>query len=308
MFDPEKLSVSLRSSLSEIYDQETVQKIISGKLTVLGEKEARLEQQLHFTVLNRYDDSQKNRKKHMVELFRALPLLEFVKLNKEKKILETTHISKTYFRIFFDIEGDFDQSLFEELIVDFKKFVSEEYHMKCEESWTKNNMSVHGKSSFHLFFNIYTRLNFMPFVINCFDLKTNYKYHKIIDRCVYRYGRLFRCPFSLRPQQKCLIPGDGRDVLNEQDFHVPQKGELSDCLIGNIIGCHKILPEYISCIGSFRNDTNISDPAEKKNEKKNENEKQTKTEKTEDEKNLQDTLKELNDIKTELNKLSKLFK
>lgn len=120
--------------------------------------------------------------------------------------------------------------------------------MKCEEFYTKNRKSVHGSKSYHVYFNIYTLLELMPFVVNSFDIFTNRKYLKMIDKCNYRYGRLFRCPYALRPCQKSLVPGDGRDIVDENDYHELIKGRIEDCLISNIQNCFKIIPSYITMI------------------------------------------------------------
>ena len=223
-----------------------------------GEKENDIEKILHFTILNKYYDSPSKKLQYSKNIEESLKFINDLAFNETKKVLEVTYISKTYFRMFFDLEGNFDSSLLDSFILDFKKFVLEEYHMNCEDSITKNNYSIHGKSSFHVYFNIYTRLDFMPFIVNLFDIKTKYEYHKIIDRCVYRYGRLFRCPFTIRPQSKSKVPGDLLDSLNKNDFHDIIKGNLQDCLIGNICGCHKIIPSFISCITPFKNDVKLS--------------------------------------------------
>ena len=290
---------NLNTNLNTIYDSIAKEQI--KDMIVEGEKENDIERKLHFTVLNKYYDSQYKRKQYSKNIEESIEFVNELAFNETNKVLERTYISKTYFRMFFDLEGNFDEGLLDKFILDFKKFVLEEYHMTCEESITKNNYSIHGKSSFHVYFNIYTRLDFMPFIVNLFDIKTKYEYEKMIDKCVYRYGRLFRCPFTIRPQSKSKVPGDLMDTLNKSDFHEIIKGKLEDCLIGNICGCQKIIPSFISCITSFRNDVKLSGGNDEK-----EVEKASKDEDIPEEN--KEIMKTLEEIKNEFNKLSQLFK
>ena len=232
--------------MEQVYGKEAIDIIKSKNIIYEGEKEDKTEHTIHLKICNRYDDPPKVKKD---ESFNKLDdVVKFIlerKFSETEKILEKTDTSKHFFRMFFDIEGKIEVNLLGELIEDFKKYIENEYHMKCEESWTQNNKSVHGDNSYHLFFNIYTSLGNMPFIVNGFHIFSKYKYQPYIDMCVYTYGRIFRVPYSLRPQQKSLSPGDGRDILNQEDFHDIKKGTLETCLISNILGCYKIIDSFI---------------------------------------------------------------
>ena len=250
----------------ETYTSEALEKIkeinASKGITLNGEKEALQEQEIFIKLINRYDDPNYKKKTCVEHLESIKRFIEAHKFSETEKMLELTSSTKSFYRVFFDIEGNTNEEQLQELIKDFKEYVLKEYHMKCEEAWTQNVKSVHGEYSYHLFFNIYTNMYLMPFVITGFDIFTKFKYHNSIDKCVYNFGRLFRMPFSYRPQQKPLKEGDGRDILSKDDYHDIKKGSLEDCLISNIKGCHKIIPEYITPVAPLPNDRNTSEGQE----------------------------------------------
>lgn len=267
------MSTSL-DNLKETYDSSVLEAfkddIISKKLILLGNDENIVEHNICYTKIKKYTDKRNKLNTSIDSIEDTVKAIEQYSNDKNNKILEITDSRKQYFRLFFDLEGTFDENLLLEFIEDFKKFVLEEYHMKCTEYYTKNHKSVHGEASYHVFFNIYTMLDLMAFVINSFHIYTNRKYQKIIDRCVYRHGRLFRSPYALRPTQKSIVAGDGRDEENENDFHMIIKGTIEDCLISNIKNCYKIIPSYITLVSptfSYYNhsiDVEIEDEEDKK--------------------------------------------
>lgn len=243
-----------------------------------------------------YDDPKYMRKLLQLELTDAVKYITDNAFSKNNKILEVTDIAKKYYRVFFDIEGDIDSNLLGSLISDFKQFVKENYNIECTESWTENNKSVHGSYSYHVFFNIYCELELMLFVVNGFDLETKFKYHPYIDKCVYSYGRLFRVPLAYRPQQmNTKDPNDPRRVFDKNDFHKIISGSIEDCLISNIQGCTKIPSELITYLnfGSF--DRHISTGTDVQYN-------------PEDIEEVKKQFSSLEDVKRQLNELSKLFK
>ena len=261
-----KDSTMFSEDIIETYAPEALEKIKEIKalkgIILKGEKESLQEQEIFIKLMNRYDDPTYKKKTCVEHLESIKRFVEAHKFSETEKMLELTSSTKAFYRVFFDIEGNINEEQLQELIKDFKEYVLTEYHMKCEEAWTQNVKSVHGEYSYHVFFNIYTNMYLMPFVITGFDISTKFKYHNSIDKCVYNFGRLFRLPFSYRPQQKPLKEGDGRDILRKDDYHDIKKGSIEDCLISNIKGCYKIIPEYITPVAPLANDRNISETQE----------------------------------------------
>lgn len=281
--------------LRKIYDDDAIKQINEKKLIVKGDNESEEELMINYTNISRYNIRRNFKNTYNEKLENVVDDIIKYSKNKLNKLLEIVSTRRQYFRVYFDLEGTFNEQFLFDFINDFKKFVLEEYHMKCNEAYTKNNKSVHGESSYHVYFNIYTLLELMPFVVNSFDIYTNRKYLKIIDKCNYRYGRLFRCPYALRPNQKSLIPGDGRDNIDDNDFHDIKKGVIEDCLISNIKGCYKIIPSYI---------TLVSPTFSKNNYKSIDIEYQDEN----DKKTVEEQVKTLDEIKTTLNKYANLIK
>ena len=291
------MTESIEKSLYEIYDSDVLSEfhddIVNKKLILYGQYENKSEHFVTYTKIRKYNDKRTSLNTFCEDIETISKDINEHKFDKDNKILELTDPRKQYFKVFFDLEGDFNEDILLEFIKDFKEFVLKEYHMKCNEFYTRNIKSVHNSASYHVYFNIYTLLQLMPFVINNFQIYTNRKYFKIIDRCVYRYGRLFRCPYVLRPIQRNLIIGDGRDAEDKNDYHDIIKGTCEDCLISNITNCYKIIPSLIILVSPTFSYYNHSVSIEIENEE----------DKDKVEKQIQ-SLKEIRDI---LNKFTLLI-
>lgn len=201
-----------------------------------------------------YDD--KPNEKRTFKFNRITDAVEFIQKNYKNpklRLLEKIGIKQRDYRMFFDLEGDFPEERIPEFFEDFKRFVKDQYNIdNCNGYYTKNMSSVHGSNSYHVYFDLSTKITLMEFVVNSFDLFTERKYNTVMDRVVYNYGRIFRVPGAIRPTQRKGLKGDNdpRRITNMNDFHEVIIGRIADCLIQNDRTCLKIPSNLIVPIAS----------------------------------------------------------
>ena len=111
-----KDSTMFSEDILETYTPEALEKIkeinSSKGITLNGEKESLQEQEIFIKVVNRYDDPNYKKKTCVEHLESIKRFVETHKFSETEKMLELTSSTKSYYRVFFDIEGNTNEEHF----------------------------------------------------------------------------------------------------------------------------------------------------------------------------------------------------
>lgn len=97
--------------LRNIYEEDTIKLIMEKNITIRGDRESNEEQLIHYTNIERYNIRRNYKNSYTANLSDTIKAIQTYSRDKINKLLEMTHISKSYFRMFFDLEGEFEESL-----------------------------------------------------------------------------------------------------------------------------------------------------------------------------------------------------